>query len=571
MNLFTFLRHKLTDFFSPGRSRVVTDFTTVFGEEDTPVTDPNRGTTFWTASRGSRLKNRFTFLFVIAAAVLVIFIWQLWQLQIEKGQALAIESQQNTLSQTPLFAQRGVIFDREDRRLAWNNSSTTTPFSLRSYTDSGGFGHLLGYISYPQYDSKGIFYEYKTLGKDGVEKYFQDILVGQEGTKIVETNALGNPISESVVRQPRSGSDLKLSIDAVMQEKLFELIKSTAEERGFSAGAGVIIDVHTGEIIAATDYPEYSSSELTSGNPEYINSLTQGEDEPFLNRVSAGRFTPGSAIKPFLALAALAEGVISPWTTIVSTGILRVENPYQPGTYSLFPDWKEHGSVNVRSALAVSSNEFFYQIGGGYKSQPGLGITRIAEYSNAFGLAEETGIDGMSEVTGVIPTPAWKEANFADDIWRLGDTYHTSIGQYGYQVTPLAMVRAVAGLATGGSLPMPTLRSGDRSSSKKVSKDISAEDYRVVWEGMRRAVTKGTAKGLDVDYLEVAAKTGTAELGGDEVGLNSWIIGFWPYEEPQYAFTVVMADGPRSNTVGGVYVMRRLLDWMHLSYPNYLP
>lgn len=571
MNFLAFLYHKLSGWFSQKNSRISTDLSIIFGEEDTPVTDPNRGTTFWTASRGGRLQKRFGFLVGVTAIVALVFFYQLWQLQVVEGQALAIESQQNTLSQTPLFAQRGVIVDRNGDRLAWNTSSSTDPFPLRSYATSSGFGHLLGYINYPQQDRKGIFYEYETKGQDGVEKHFQDILVGQVGTKIVETNALGKAVSESIVRQPRSGSDIRLSVDADVQEKLFELIKSTAEERGFVAGAGVIIDVHTGEVIAATNYPEYSSAELTAGNADYVNNLLTAEGEPFLNRVSAGRFTPGSAVKPFIALAALAEEVISPWSTIVSTGVLRVENPYQPGTYSLFPDWKEHGRVDIRDALAVSSNEFFYQIGGGYKSQPGLGISKIAEYSHAFNLASETGIKGMSEVTGVIPTPAWKEANFADDIWRLGDTYHTAIGQYGYQVTPLAMVRAVAGLATDGKLPVPTLLADGRRDSESVSKRIPVAEYQVVREGMRQAVTDGTAKGLYVDYVKVAAKTGTAELGGTETGLNSWIIGFWPYEDPQYAFTVVMADGPRSNTVGGVYVMRRLLDWMHLSYPLYLP
>jgi penicillin-binding protein 2 len=571
MNLFTFLRHKLPNFFSFKKRRIISDLTTVFGEEDTPATDPNRGTTFWTANRGGKLQKRFEFLIGIAIIIAIIFIYQLWQLQIVQGEALAIESQQNTLAQTPLFAQRGIILDRNERRLAWNTNSSSSPFFPRSYASSSGFGHLLGYISYPQQDDKGFFYEYDTRGRDGVEKHFQRILSGQIGTKIVETNALGSVISESVVRQPRSGSDLRLSIDAEVQEKMYELIKRTAEERGFAAGAGVIMDVHTGELLAATDYPEYSSQKLTEGDQDYIDSLSADVGKPFLNRISSGRFTPGSAIKPFIALAALAEGVISPRTTIVSTGVLRVENPYQPGTYSLFPDWKEHGSVDVRDAIAVSSNEFFYQIGGGYKSQPGLGITNIAAYSHAFKLADKTGIEGMNEVAGVIPTPAWKKANFADDIWRLGDTYHTAIGQYGYQVTPLAMVRGVAGIATDGKLPVPNLLYGKRSGSEEVTKDISASDYRVVREGMRQAVTDGTAKGLNVDYLQVAAKTGTAELGGKETGLNSWVIGFFPYDNPQYAFTVVMADGPRSNTVGGVYVIRRLLDWMYLSYPDYLP
>lgn len=568
MNFFSYLHRKLLELFSGRQSPIITDLSTVFGERKTPVTDPNRGTTFWTAG-GHRLKKRFFYLVLIAVIVAGVFIAKLWQLQLEQGQALAIESVQNTLSQTPLFTQRGTILDRNNKKLAWNVATSTHSYPLRSYATSSGIGHVLGYVSYPQKDSSGVFYRQQTVGQAGIEGNFQGMLAGQAGTKIIESNALGKTISESVIDRPQPGDDLQLSIDVNVQEQLHSLIERTAQERGFTAGAGVIMDVESGELLAATDYPEYDPQALTSGQSDYITQLTAEASQPFLNRISAGRFTPGSIIKPFVAVAALAEEVISPQTTIVSTGALRVENPYQPGTYSIFPDWKEHGPVAVRDALAFSSNEFFYQIGGGYKDQPGLGISRIADYSHAFGLGEETGIKGMTEVAGVIPTPEWKQANFQDDIWRLGDTYHTAIGQYGYQVTPLAMTRATAALATSGQLPTPTLVANNQTATETVAKNIDSSNYQVVREGMRRAVTKGTAGGLDVDYLSVAAKTGTAELGGDETGLNSWVIGFFPYEDPQYAFTVVMANGPRSNTVGGVYVMRQLLDWMQRNNSQY--
>jgi penicillin-binding protein 2 len=226
----------------------------------------------------------------------------------------------------------------------------------------------------------------------------------------------------------------------------------------------------------------------------------------------------------------------------------------------------------MREAIAVSSNIYFYQVGGGFEDQPGLGIDNIVDYSKAFGLSTKTGIKGLREASGVIPTPAWKEANFADGTWRLGDTYNTAIGQYGYQITPLQITRGIAGIASSGRLPTPTLRKNDTAESEPVGMDIDSTAYRVVQQGMRRAVTseQGTAHNLDVDYTGVAAKTGTAELGGDKSGVNSWITGYFPYQDPEYAFTVVMEEGPRSNVVGGLYVMRQLLDWMERENIEYL-
>ncbi|MEX2514845.1 MAG: penicillin-binding transpeptidase domain-containing protein [Candidatus Paceibacterota bacterium] len=570
MSIFSYMYKRVRERIVRNHSSIHDDLSMVFGEADTPTADPNRGTAFWTAESGGQIRQRIAYLSVLVLIAVTVFIFQLWNLQIQKGEAFTIESVQNSLSQTPLFPERGSVSDRDGTRLAWNTATDTQDFFLRSYATSTGFGHLLGYVKYPRRDNNGNYYRQEIIGQAGVERHFQDFLAGQPGRKIVESNALGQQVSESVVDEARAGEDMRLSIDAEVQHQLFSLIQITAEERGFSSGAGVIMNVETGELLAATAYPEYRSKSLTVGEEGYIQELLDNHAQPFLNRVSAGRFTPGSVVKPFMAVAALAENIIDPRTTILSTGFLRVQNPYEPDLFTIFPDWKAHGLVDMRDALAVSSNEYFYQIGGGYKDQEGLGITRIAAYSQAFGLAEETGIQGMSEVAGVIPTPEWKRENFTDGLWRLGDTYNTSIGQYGYQVTPLQMVRAVAAIANSGTLVTPTVRTDISAPSVSVPKDISEADYQVVREGMRQAVTDGTAGGLNVRYVDVAAKTGTAELGGNKSRLNSWIIGFYPYDDPQYAFIVVMAEGPRSNVVGGLYVMRQLLDWMHLNSPTYI-
>jgi penicillin-binding protein 2 len=155
-------------------------------------------------------------------------------------------------------------------------------------------------------------------------------------------------------------------------------------------------------------------------------------------------------------------------------------------------------------------------------------------------------------------------------VWRIGDTYHTAIGQYGFQVTPLQAVRALSALANGGSLITPRIETTYTPySSKKII--IPDEHLAQSRAGMRLAVTdpSGSARGLNVPYVHVAGKTGTAELGFSKDFVHSWVMGFYPYENPKYAFVVLMEHGPRTNLFGGTYVMRQFLDWMHVNTPEY--
>lgn len=512
--------------------------------------------------------------YILAAVILIIFIvfgGRLWVLQVQKGEAYEVESSNNHLAHETVFAPRGIVHDRSGEELAWNAPRVDSDFPARKYATTSGLAHVLGYVNPPQKDSSGNYYQTRYVGKDGVEELFSDYLSGKNGLKITEENAVGRQVSESVIQSPQNGNNLFLTIDAKLQSKLHELIRSTAKEHGYRGGAGVIMDVKTGELHALTNYPEYPPQLFVEGeDEEKIASLISDERTPFLNRASEGLYTPGSIVKPFMAVAALNEGVISPQKKILSTGELRVQNPYDPDAYTTFTDWKAHGRVNMREAIAVSSNVYFYQIGGGYNAQEGLGITNIERYMRSFGVGEMTGVRGLPEKVGVVPSPTWKEQRFEDGTWRLGDTYNTAIGQYGFQVTPLQMARATAAIANGGKLMTPQIAMKTQKQVIDVPINIPEQYYAVAQEGMRRAVTEGTAGGLDVSFMEVAAKTGTAEVSGKSQ-INSWVIGFFPYDDPQYAFTVVMEHGPRKNTIGGVYVMRRLFDWMSQTQSEYIP
>jgi penicillin-binding protein 2 len=514
------------------------------------------------------------------------FGFRLFHLQVNKGEAYFTRSENNKLNQEIIFADRGIIYDRKGVELAWNKKiidteikdvaieteEKTEPFaySVRSYLYPG-FSHVLGYVSSPSQDKSGKYWQANFIGKDGLEKQYGERIEGINGSKIVEVDARGKVHSENIVNSPQRGPDLKTSLDARIQQDLFNAIKKLAENHNFTGGAGVVMDIHNGEVLSLVSYPEYNGEVLSLGKDStIINNYINDKRKVFLNRAVSGLYAPGSIVKPFFALAALMEGIISPEKSIFSSGSISIPNPYEPSKPTIFKDWKAHGWTDMREAIAVSSDVYFYSIGGGFDGQTGLGIARLEKYARMFNIGEKTGVDLPSEKSGVIPNPEWKAKNFKGEAWRVGNTYHTSIGQYGFQVTPLEMVRATSTLANGGTVVTPHLLLEDKDMENKISKiTLDKDELKIIHEGMRMTVTEGTATALNVPYVKVAAKTGTAQIGVLKNRVNSWVIGFFPYENPKYAFTVMMESGPSNGVVGATSVVREVLDKMSVDNPGY--
>ncbi|OGI70813.1 hypothetical protein A3C60_00485 [Candidatus Nomurabacteria bacterium RIFCSPHIGHO2_02_FULL_37_45] len=523
-------------------------------------------------------QKTINFLGAFFVITILIFTVRLSYLQIQKGSVYRQRSENNTLEKVNIFADRGIIYDRNKKELVWNNKGEDLlSISTRTYM-SPGFSHVLGYVSYPTKDSAGVYWQNEFIGKDGLEKEYNDKIKGENGSKIIEIDAVGKIHSENIINAPKRGNDLTTSIDSRIQSKLFTFIKNSSEKNHFTGGAGIIMDVESGEIIASTSFPEYDSEILSLGkDTDKINKYISDKRKFFLDRNISGLYTPGSVVKPFLALGALAENIIDPSKKILSTGSISIQNPYFPDQKSIFKDWKAHGWTDMMQALAVSSDVYFYSIGGGYEGQRGLGITNIEKYIRLFGIGKVTGVDLPDEKGGTIPNPEWKIKNFAGDPWRIGDTYHTAIGQYGFQVTPIEMVRAISSIANYGKLLTPHFILGDTEKenlhSIKVRQvsiiDLKREYFDVVHSGMRQAVTYGTALALNVPYVKVAAKTGTAQLGTNKNKVNSWVVGFFPDKNPTYAFTIVMEAGPSTGSADASSVMRELLDWMSVNTPEY--
>ena len=505
--------------------------------------------------------------------IMIILLGRAWTLQAKDGKNYSAISENNVVNETIIFAERGAIYDINNVILAWNKGSVAeNDFSTRNYFKAAGLSHVLGYIKYPSKDKQGFYYRSDFESVTGVEKIYDDKLKGKHGLEIIELDAVGNIKSESVIRRAVDGENITLSVDSAVETKLFYYIKELADRVGFTGGGGAIMDVRTGEIIALTSFPEYDSQIMSDGtDDETISKFLTDKKKPFLNRIISGLYTPGSIIKPYIAIAALEEEIIDPEKEIASTGSISIPNPYDPEKKSVFMDWKAHGLVDMRKAIAVSSNVYFYEIGGGFENQRGLGIERLKQYFSLLGLGKNLESDYFVGPAGTIPSPSWKEKVFPGDPWRIGDTYFTAIGQYGFQVTPLQILKAVGAVANGGLLFHPSILKISGENGVMADKmSIDPFHFKIVREGMRQGVLIGTASGLNVPYVEVGAKTGTAELGISKTYVNSWVTGFFPYDDPKYAFVVIMEHGPRANVYGATFVMRELLDWMHIYAPEYL-
>ncbi|HVW82680.1 MAG TPA: penicillin-binding transpeptidase domain-containing protein [Candidatus Paceibacterota bacterium] len=501
-------------------------------------------------------------------AFALVLLAQAGNLELRQGRAYAAESAQNSLEATTLFAERGVIEDRNGVPLATNSSTPENGFDARVYK-SPGFGALLGYVSYPKKDANGNYYDTQEKGVAGVEQEFDAELAGKNGTLLVEKDALGDVESQGSVVPAQNGKTLTLSIDSKVQDALYQAVKNVSDSVGFIGGAGVIMNAKTGEVLALVSYPEYDPNVLSAGAPAAtIAGYASDPGHPYLDRALGGVYTPGSVVKPFEAAGALTDGVITADTAIDDPGELTVPNPYDPAHPNVFTSWKALGLLDVEQAIAWSSDVFFYTVGGGHGPIKGLGIDRLDYWYQQFGLASTTGIELPGEVAGLLPTPAWKQQTFGQ-AWNIGDTYHTAIGQYSMQVTPLALARAIAAVANGGKLVTPTVLAGQpvRESAVPASPDSLAETRA----GMRLGVTLagGLASPLDLPYVSVAAKTGTAQVGAQNQYDNSWAEGFWPYEDPEYAFAVVLERGPSGAGEESVNVMQEALETLHRSAPEY--
>ncbi|MCR4275912.1 MAG: penicillin-binding transpeptidase domain-containing protein [Candidatus Parcubacteria bacterium] len=511
-------------------------------------------------------RGTFLYLAVLFGLLFIVLIVRSWNLQIANGPAFAAESAHNSLEARILFAPRGVITDINGVVVA-ENAEKEDGSVLRNYPFPS-LSQIIGYVSYPKKDTSGIYYDTSETGISGLEAEYDLLLTGTNGQLLTETDAFGRVRSEGLVVPAESGGTLQLSIDANLQKLFSRAIANVASDHHFIAGAGVILDVDSGAVRAISSYPSYDPNVMSNGGPaSTIDSYNANPGRPFLDHAVQGVYAPGSIVKPLVASGALTDGIITPDTIIDDPGFISIPDPYHPGKEFIYKGWRALGPVDVKKAIAWSSDIFFYTVGGGFKSQKGLGIDRLDYWYRQFGLGMPTGVNLSGEASGLIPTPAWKKETF-NEPWYLGDTYFTAIGQYSVQVTPIQMVRAIAAVANGGKLFTPTLLANQTPRFTLVPADASA--LAVVREGMRQSVTNALASAINMPYVSVAAKTGTAQTGTRNQYDNSWVVGFFPYEHPQYAFAVVLERGPEGAGEQAVNVMQEFFDSLYVANSPYV-
>ncbi len=481
----------------------------------------------------------FVFLFIIA-----IFTSKSFYMQIIEGENYLKQAKGNFIKSAVLFSNRGVIFDRNGEELAWNEKNIEAGFANRRYIEEIGFSHLLGFLSHPQKDKFGNFFKKEYVGKSGIEKYLNDKLNGLLGRRILSVDAFGNIISDNIIEAPRIGKNVYLSVDRDIQREMAIILNEFMKERKYEGGVGILMSVEDGQIISKVSLPEYSSQILSDGDDEErIKSYILNEKNPFINRATVGEFAPGSITKPFIALKALKENIFNPNKKFYIGNKIVIPNPYHPDNPSIFRDFRDLGPLNLNRAIAQSSNVFFYVLAGGYRNKKGLGIDKMHANFVNFSFGEKTEIQYFIEKEGIVPSREWKKDRFGTN-WTIGNTYHTAIGQFGFLITPMQAIVAVSAIANNGKILRPQIiKDSPKSIRRKLN--FSEEHFKLIRTAMRETVLSGTTQSLNLPYIKIASKSGTAERGRNLERINSWIIGFFPYDNPKYAFVFLAENGYR--------------------------
>jgi penicillin-binding protein 2 len=434
---------------------------------------------------------------------------------------------------------------------------------VREYPYKNMFSHVLGYTgvaSENNHRDDASIIANQIVGKSGLEYQYEKLLRGELRYDTYEKDAFGLPVSNIIQATPSSGKTLTTSVDKRHQNAMYSAIKATVDKNKAKGGSGVIVDITNGEVITMVSYPAYDANEFVGGiSQKSYSKLLNNPQTPLLFRPIAAQEPPGSTFKTIVAAAALDTGAINDKTVYTSTGVIKLAGGFP------FQDYRKrvYGPLTVRDALMVSSNIFFC------RTILALGIDNFIPYAEAFGIGEESGIDLPGEMTGRIPSPENKIAlaktgnYFLDPVWYPeGDACNSAIGQGIALATPLQMANVAAIIANGGVVYKPHLVTKITDSAGKttevkpvVLRDsiVNAYNLQIVREGMRLSVyaPRGVISSLKYVPVAVAAKTGTAEFGiKDKNGYSTahaWVIGFYPYEKPRYAFAVLIEGGGTSS------------------------
>ncbi len=436
------------------------------------------------------------------------------------------------------------------------------PTTVRRYATPYA-AHLLGRVGsipdteWETYKAMGYQMD-ETVGKDGIEKAFEEYLRGTAGVRAVETTPTGKVVSESWLLDsegnelaPQPGYHITSTLDIRLQEAVERALAdhiSTMEQA--EGGAAVVMDVNSGGILAAASYPTF---DLASYSENFVQ-LRDDPMKPLYNRAFMGLYAPGSTFKMVTAIGGLEEGIITPKTIIRDTGKYLYYKDYQPRCWIYRQGGGTHGNQNVTQAITNSCNVFFYDVG------RRLGIEKLGQYARLFGLGESTGVE-LPEYTGVVAGREYTES--IGGVWNEGSTLPAAIGQENNQFTPLQLANYIATLANGGrhysAHLLDSVKSADFSTVLYQREpelidaiNIAPENLTAVKNGMLELTETGsTARYFEDLDVKVGAKTGSAQVTGASTS-NAIFVAFAPFDDPQVALAIAVEKGEAGGKLAAI-------------------
>lgn len=448
----------------------------------------------------------------------------------------------------------------------------------RDYVRGAAIASVVGYLGYPTQNDLEIdpsLGGQDMVGKAGIEAKYDTVLRGSPGFTATLRDAVGRTLGDGETIEPKIGTSLELTVDLEFQAYFYRRFMQALTGLGRTSGVGIALDPRNGEVLALLNFPAYDANLFSSvGKNDEKRALLASSQKPLFPRATSGLYSPGSTIKPLHGIAALAERVVAPGRAVFSPGWLDVPNPYDPENPTRFLDWRFQGEVDLASAIARSSNVYFYLVGGGSPSPDphgivddrnkgisGLGIEALRDWWKKFRLDRQTGIDLPGEARGFLPSAEWKQDRTGRP-WFLGDTYNVSIGQGDLSVTPIALVNYVAAVAEGGVMYEPHV---NRALAPSIIDDLRAYamEIREVQKGMRQTVTSpvGTAYLLHDLPMPIAAKTGSAQVRNNQEE-NAFFVGYAPADDPQIAI-LILVENAKEGSLNAVPIARDVFEWYY--------
>jgi penicillin-binding protein 2 len=557
----------------------------------------------------------------LVALILAVLLAGLWRLQVLNAESFRSLAEANRVRKVPILAPRGKLFDREGRLLVDNYPSVSCyllreqvkdldadlpliskglhipveqiqstirrfqiapkyqPIPLkqditpdeqafiaahrdelpeletldeqrRLYPSDGFAAHLIGYVGEVSEqmldDSRYAFYSPgDVVGRSGVEQTYDALLRGTDGSRDIIVNSHGKELGHLGQELAIPGQDLRLTIDLDIQ---------MAAEKAMEGknGALVAMDPHTGEILAMVSRPTFDPNQFSVRlTRAYWNQIITDPNHPLLNKTIQAQLAPGSTFKIIMSFAGLEEGVAQDMHVVCNGG----------GTFfgHFFACDKHHGMVDIDHAIPWSCDTFYYNLA------EKLGIDTIAKYATEVGLSQKTGIDLPDEVSGTMPSTAWK-LKTQHEKWYAGEVISVGIGQGAVTVTPLQLARALGGIASGGALKRPHVVFPDEVPTEMLQTihesypgsgdatiPLRADNWQLITDAMAATTTTGTAAAVHLEGIDFAGKTGTAEvvnhsagatsLGTGNARANAWFVGMAPRRNPDIVVAVLCEHG----------------------------